>query len=78
MFMRKYISLLLFVLCIGKGVMAQRAEGVIKGQLTDSSAKQPIVDATVSVVNSKDSSLASFVLSNKLGGFEIKNLLPGD
>ncbi|MCE2705083.1 MAG: carboxypeptidase-like regulatory domain-containing protein, partial [Terrimonas sp.] len=76
--MRKYISLLLFVLCIGKGVMAQRAEGVIKGQLTDSSAKQPIVDATVSVVNSKDSSLASFVLSNKLGGFEIKNLLPGD
>ncbi|GDX42509.1 hypothetical protein LBMAG22_10380 [Bacteroidota bacterium] len=58
--------------------MAQRAEGVVKGQLTDSSAKQPIADATVSVVNSKDSSLASFVLSSKQGGFEIKNLLPGD
>lgn len=76
--MRKYVSLLLFVLCVGNGAMAQRAEGVIKGQLTDSSAKQPIADATVSVVNSKDSSLASFVLSSKQGGFEIKNLLPGD
>ena len=78
MFMRKYVSLLLFVLCVGNGAMAQRAEGVVKGQLTDSSAKQPIADATVSVVNSKDSSLASFVLSSKQGGFEIKNLLPGD
>ncbi|MFM8256088.1 MAG: TonB-dependent receptor, partial [Bacteroidota bacterium] len=76
--MRKYVSLLLFVLCVGNGAMAQRAEGVIKGQLTDSSAKQPIAEATVSVVNSKDSSLASFVLSSKQGGFEIKNLLPGD
>ncbi|MEY4150547.1 MAG: hypothetical protein RL555_1151, partial [Bacteroidota bacterium] len=76
--MRKYVSLLLFVLCVGNGAMAQRAEGVVKGQLTDSSAKQPIADATVSVVNSKDSSLASFVLSSKQGGFEIKNLLPGD
>jgi hypothetical protein len=76
--MRKYVSFLLFVLCVGNGAMAQRAEGVIKGQLTDSSAKQPIADATVSVVNSKDSSLASFVLSSKQGGFEIKNLLPGD
>lgn len=76
--MKKYVSLLLFVLCVGNGAMAQRAEGVVKGQLTDSSAKQPIADATVSVVNSKDSSLASFVLSSKQGGFEIKNLLPGD
>jgi hypothetical protein len=76
--MRKYVSLLLFVLCVGNGATAQRAEGVIKGQLTDFSAKQPIADATVSVVNSKDSSLASFVLSSKQGGFEIKNLLPGD
>lgn len=76
--MRKYISLLLLVLCVGNGAMAQRADGVIKGQLTDSSAKQPIVDATVSVVSTKDSSLTSFVLSSKQGGFEIKNLLPGD
>lgn len=76
--MRKYISLLLLVLCVGNGAMAQRADGAIKGQLTDSSAKQPIVDATVSVVSTKDSSLTSFVLSSKQGGFEIKNLLPGD
>ena len=58
--------------------MAQRAEGVIKGILTDSSSKQPIPDATVSVINAKDSSLASFILSSKQGAFEIKNLLPGD
>ncbi|MBM3411921.1 MAG: hypothetical protein FJY19_00855 [Bacteroidetes bacterium] len=76
--MRKYIGLLLLVLCIGNGAMAQRADGVIKGQLTDSSGKQPIMDATVSVINSKDSSLASFALTSKKGDFEINNLLPGD
>jgi len=76
--MRKCISLLLLVLCVGNGAMAQRADGIIRGQLSDSSGKQPIMDATVSVINSKDSSLTSFVLTSRKGDFEIKNLLSGD
>ena len=75
--MRKLLSALLVFFCFVNVSLAQRAEGIIKGALTDSSSKQPIADATVSVVSAKDSSLASFVLSSKQGEFEIKNLLPG-
>ena len=58
--------------------MAQKAEGIVKGKLVDSTSKQPVPDATVTVVNAKDSALANFMLSTKQGTFEIKNLLPGD
>jgi hypothetical protein len=44
----------------------------------DTAAKQPISEATVSVLSSKDSSLATFTLSNKQGVFEIKGLEEGD
>src|SRR5204863_1565052 len=47
-------------------------------KLTDTAAKQPIPNATISVLNAKDSSLATFTLSNKQGGFEVKGLLEGD
>ncbi len=56
---------------------AQKADGSIKGKLVDTTAKQPISDATVSVLNAKDSSLATFTLSNKQGIFEIKGLATG-
>lgn len=56
---------------------AQKADGSIKGKLVDTTAKQPISDATVSVLNAKDSSLATFTLSNKQGIFEIKGLASG-
>lgn len=58
--------------------MAQKADGIVKGKIVDSTSKQPIPDATVTVVNAKDSALANFMLSTKQGTFEIKNLLPGD
>jgi hypothetical protein len=57
---------------------AQKFDGSIKGKLMDTTAKQPVVDATVSVLNAKDSSLATFTLSNKLGFFEVKGLGQGD
>ncbi len=57
---------------------AQKADGVIRGKLMDTAAKQPIADATVSALNAKDSSLATFTLSNKQGIFEIKGLAEGN
>ena len=66
------LSLLLFTLFIT--AQAQKADGSIKGKLVDSTTKQPISDATVSLLNAKDSSLATFTLSNKQGVFEIKGL----
>lgn len=76
--MRKLFGTLLAFICLSTAALAQRADGSIKGVLTDSSSKQAIPDATVTVVVAKDSSLVSFALSTKQGAFEIKNLLPGD
>ncbi|MBK6381960.1 MAG: carboxypeptidase regulatory-like domain-containing protein [Chitinophagaceae bacterium] len=76
--MKKIFTLSLFVLAIFATVNAQKFDGSIKGKLMDTAAKQPIVDATVSVLNAKDSSLATFTLSNKQGAFEVKGLGEGD
>lgn len=70
------LSILFFALIIT--AQAQKFDGSIKGKLTDTTAKLPIPDATVSVLNAKDSSLATFTLSNKLGVFEVKGLGEGD
>ena len=72
--MKKIFTLSLLILVSFAAVQAQKADGSIKGNLLDSNTKQPIVDATVSVMNVKDSSLATFTLSNKQGGFEVKGL----
>jgi len=57
---------------------AQKADGTIKGKLMDTASKQPIADATISVLNAKDSSLVTFTLSNKQGVFEVKGLAEGE
>ncbi|MBK8606431.1 MAG: TonB-dependent receptor family protein [Chitinophagaceae bacterium] len=76
--MKKIFTLSLLILASFLTVQAQKADGSIKGNLLDSNTKQPIVDATVSVMNVKDSSLATFTLSNKQGGFEVKGLADAD
>ena len=75
--MKKIFTLSVLVLSLFTAVHAQKADGSIKGKLVDSAAKQPISEATVSALNAKDSSLATFTLSNKLGIFEIKGLEEG-
>lgn len=76
--MKKILTLILVLFTLHTGIQAQKADGGIKGKLVDTTAKQPIADATVSVLNAKDSSLATFTLSNKQGVFEVKGLLAGD
>jgi Outer membrane protein beta-barrel family/Carboxypeptidase regulatory-like domain len=76
--MKKIFTLSLLVLSLSISSWAQKSDGSIKGKLLDSAAKQPISEATVSVLNTKDSSLATFTLSSKLGVFEIKGLEEGD
>ncbi len=76
--MKKILTLFLVLFTLITGIQAQKADGGIKGKLVDTTAKQPIADATVSVLNAKDSSLATFTLSNKLGVFEVKGLVAGD
>lgn len=76
--MKKIFTLSFLFLAFLSATQAQKADGSIKGKLTDSSGKAPLVGATVSALNAKDSSLATFTLTNKQGVFEIKGLEYGD
>jgi Carboxypeptidase regulatory-like domain len=76
--MRKFITLLVLALSLFTVAQAQKADGSIKGKLMDTASKQPIADATISVLNAKDSSLVTFTLSNKQGVFEVKGLAEGE
>lgn len=75
--MKQIFTLFLFLFALMATADAQKADGSVKGKLADSAAKQPISEATVSVLNTKDSSLATFTLSNKQGAFEVKGLEQG-
>ncbi len=76
--MRKVFVLIVFALLASGTVMAQKADGSIKGKLVDTASKQAIADATISLLNPKDSSLVTFTISTKQGVFEIKGLMPGN
>lgn len=56
---------------------AQVINGSVKGKLLDTAAKQPITDATISVLNAVDSSVVTYTLSNKSGIFEVSSLAEG-
>ena len=57
---------------------AQKNNGIVRGSLKDSASSQGLHDATVSIINAKDSSLISFTLSSNSGYFEIKNVAAGN
>ena len=76
--MKKILTLSFLFFAVIITAQAQKFDGSIKGKLMDTITKLPIADATVSVLNAKDSSLATFTLSNKLGVFEVKGLGEGD
>lgn len=76
--MGKVVVLTVFCVLTSMAVLAQKADASIKGKLIDTAAKQGIADATLSLINAKDSSLITFTLSNKQGIFEIKGLVPGN
>ncbi len=75
--MKKLLSLSVFTFCVLMAAAGQKADGGIKGKLTDTTGKQPLSGATISVINTRDSSLATFTLSNKQGIFEVKGLAYG-
>ena len=70
--------LLIVVACFTfTGLMAQTGNGVVKGKLTDTIYKEVLSEATITVLNPKDSSVVSFVLSNPKGEFTIRDLDSG-
>jgi hypothetical protein len=76
--MKKIYVIVLTFIFFGLGAEAQKVSGSVRGVLMDSISKQPLADATVSLVDLKDSSLISFSLTDENGRFEIKNIAAGD
>jgi uncharacterized membrane protein YgcG len=76
--MKKIFTLSAFILFLLTSAQAQKADGSIKGKLTDTAAKQPVTEATISVKDLKDSSLVTYTISGKQGLFEIKGLEEGN
>ncbi len=66
------------MLFISTHLFAQKSDGSIKAKLTDSTTNQPIADATVTLLQAKDSTLVTFTMTNKQGSFELKGLSAGD
>lgn len=74
--MKRTVLLAVIIFSFSSG-FAQKPNGVVKGILQDTTAAQPVSDATISVMMVKDSSLLSYTLSANNGSFEIKNLDTG-
>lgn len=72
----KKIYLLIILLC-SLATYAQK-NGSLKGLLYDSVAKQPVVSATITILQKKDSSLITFTMTDSKGRFEITGLANGE
>jgi len=73
----KNIYLLIVASLVCSGIQAQK-NGIVKGSLYDSVAKQFVASATITVLQKKDSSLVTFTMSDSKGRFEIAGLGNGD
>ena len=69
---------ILLLLIISSAIATAQKNGVIKGILFDTLAKQPVANATLTLMRQKDSALVSFTMSSNSGYFEIKNVPNGE
>src|SRR6186713_401341 len=70
----KKITLLFSCILLGLFAFAQKPAGSIKGILVDSTGKEPLAGATVSVLFEKDSSILTYKITDSTGTFIIKDL----
>ncbi|HEY8954176.1 outer membrane beta-barrel family protein [Chitinophaga sp.] len=71
------IYLWLLTCCLSFAANAQK-NGVVRGTISDTSARRPVASATITLLQQKDSSLVSFTMTNEKGYFEINNIPPGE
>lgn len=74
--MRK-ASLLILLLIAGLCVHAQQPTNAVSGTLSDTSSKQSLYKAVVSLLSAKDSMLVKFARTDMKGHFVIKDVPPG-
>ena len=69
---------LLIVSCFLYSLSMAQKNGVVKGIAFDTLSKQPVLSATVTLLQKKDSSLVSFSMTDNKGQFEIAGLPNGE
>lgn len=73
--MRLSVLLIAVFFCSVCTLQAQRTKyGVVKGTVIDSASRQPVESATISVFLVQDSSLVNYVLTNRKGEFQVKEV----
>src|ERR1019366_705068 len=72
-FMTRVTTLLLFFLLFAVTAFTQ-TNGTLKGKLVDSVGKQSLKDASISVLDPKDSTLEVFGLAKEDGSFEVRSI----
>src|SRR5438045_7267999 len=75
--MRKIFLLLLTLTSISFIAFSQK-NGTVHGVALDTLVKQPVANATVTLMLKKDSSLVSFTMTDNSGRFEITNVPAGE
>lgn len=74
---RILLLLLVMGLCSHQGVAQKSISGSIKGRVLDTVSKQSLTNASISILDLKDSASAGFTVAGDKGLFEIKGLDEG-
>ena len=75
--MRKFYLTAYFIIFFCLHILAQK-NGTVKGIAFDTSARQPVSSATITVELKKDSSLVSFTMTDSKGYFEVRGIANGE
>jgi hypothetical protein len=75
--MTRSLLLTVFLFASICGFSQKEVSGILRGKVIDTTGKQPLPDATIAVLDTKDSSSAGFTVSNDKGLFEVKGLPEG-
>src|ERR1044071_5211460 len=75
--MKSYPLLILLLLPALWATAQKKGIGIIKGKVVDAQTRQPLPDATISLLSPEDSVAIGFAVADKTGAFEIKNINTG-
>src|SRR5690242_8923067 len=70
--------ILTFIAIFFSALCFSQKSGSIKGIAFDTSLRQPVPNATVTLLKKKDSSLVSFAMADNNGRFELSGIANGD
>ncbi len=73
--MRRIVFVPAFFLC---SIAFAQKNGIIRGIAFDTTARQPVSNATITLLQKKDSSLVSFTMTDNNGKFELTGIQNGD